>query len=195
MLEVNSNIIADDTCNCGRPKDRRHCPRCGHINFYALKHLRSKRPHPQTGEMTDIKTFRCRSCDTHFDDLQWQYDCKAPRSIRAQQQENREITKESLLRQAESGVHFTENDKRHFYKYVKIPYNEYMKMWNRNKALKDKKALEQAERMAAVKAPTIKESALTPLQYHIENCNYCNTHDDNCEIAKQLQVAEGMKQP
>lgn len=183
-----------EDCNCGRDSSRRHCPNCGHINYYAIKTI-AKRPHPQTGVMVEAFTFRCRTCNRHFDELQWQFECKAPRSVRAQQKELREITKETILRRAESGAKFDENDRRHFQKYVRIPYKEYMDAFNKNQRVKERLLEEKAKRLTAVAPPVIKDSKLTPLQYHIENCNYCNTHNENCEVAKQLEVAEKMVQP
>jgi hypothetical protein len=185
----NSNL-----CNCGRDNDRRHCPNCGHINYYAFK-KNINRPHPRTGTMTEATVFRCRSCNKNFDDLQWQFDCNAPRSKRQEQHQTQLATKETLLRLAESDAKFTENDKRHFQKVVGVSYNDYMRGFRMASNQKKKQMEALTQRLTSVAPPVIKQTKLTPLQYHIENCNYCNTHDENCEVAKQLEAAERMPQP
>jgi hypothetical protein len=193
MSSTADAVNNENVCHCGRDKDRRHCPICGHINFYALK-KKANRPHPRTGVMTDATIFRCRSCNSNFDDLQWQYDCNAPRSKRTEQQEYRAATKEHILRQAESGVKFNENDRRHFRKVVGMSYEDYMQMWRITAKQKQQAIEAQVNKLRFAQPPTFKTNVkLSPLQWHIENCNYCNSHADNCEIAKQLEAAEQME--
>jgi hypothetical protein len=181
-------------CNCGRDNDRRHCPNCGHINYYAFK-KDINRPHPRSGVMTEATLFRCRSCNKNFDDLQWQFDCNAPRSKRIEQQQTKLATKETLLRLAETeGVKFTENDKRHFRKVVGMSYDEYVRNFRMASEQKKKRMEALAQRLTSVAPPPVMSNRkLTPLQWHIENCNYCNTHTENCEVAKQLEAAEKME--
>ena len=190
----------DTLCVCGKDKNTTHCPQCGRINFYALK-TTITRPHPISGEIVDnVTMFRCRTCGCHFDNLQWQFDCKAPVSSKLEQARQREDNRQTLIHNAITGVRFTENDKRHFRKIVGMEYDMYVSLHKR--AQQQKTAAENAEQAAhkllhskPKGMPVLKERKLTPLQYHIENCNYCMTGDELCAVGKNLQIAERMEQP
>lgn len=200
LLDGDLYINKDTQCFCGRDKDRRHCPHCGYVNFYALKQV-TKRPHPLTGDLTETSTFRCRSCNKLFDDLQWQFECKAPRSLRTQAIQKKELNKDSLLRQAEGGKKFDENEKRHFRKITGMRYEDYLNMWKLSQQLKQKEMDKLTNHMASKfgshgvghLVPDLKK--LTPLQYHIENCNHCMANDEMCDVGKNLEIAERMPQP
>lgn len=184
-----------ELCQCGRDKERRHCPHCGYMNYYGVKE-NIKRAHPISGEIIEnVYMFRCRSCNKHFDDLQWQYECKAKPSLRMQQIKRAEDSKETLLRKAESGAKFDENEKRHFRKIVGMNYDEYVMLWKQLAQQNVDKAIRKLENSKPKPIPVIKEKKLTPLQYHIENCNHCMMHDDLCDVGQNLKIAEGMTQP
>ena len=203
---VNQN---DNLCNCGKSRDVIHCPHCGRVNFYALK-KHSQRPHPLTGVFTEgIRNFRCRTCGSTFDNLQWQFECKAPVSQRVVLMKKMNEDKHSLMNLARTGVKFSENDKRHFKKVTGINYEDFMAMI-RHTAEKQKviantqTAIHKLENVAHRTTSVIKgmpklrapeEVKLTPLQYHIENCNKCMTDSEYCDVGKNLQLAERMPQP
>lgn len=190
----------DNLCQCGKAKYNRHCPHCGRINFYGLKD-EIERPHPATGDMTtNVKVFRCRTCSMLFDDLQWQYECKARPSVKMEQVRLKEADKQTMIDRANAGEKLNDNDKRHFRKVVGMEYDLYIGLMRSAKKHElSRQASEKAVKILTEFKPTpmpvFKEHKLTPLQIHIENCSKCMANDEYCDVGKNLQIAETMEQP
>ena len=65
-------------CICGRISTKIHCPVCGSYKIRALVKTKSKRVDRLTGCTLEYNTYRCTRCGRSFDDIDWQYECKAP---------------------------------------------------------------------------------------------------------------------
>lgn len=186
------SIDNDEKCQCGRFKDEIHCPYCGRASFYGKASIKVTRLHPMTAIMTnDILMFHCKRCNKDFDDLQWQFECKAKPSKRSEVEAQRGISKNMLFERAKSGVRFDENERRHFAKICGMTYDEFMLLYRNQQQYLQK----QASAVITGKALTSETERSTPYQYHVLNCKYCMTNIDECEVAKQLKIAEKMEQP
>lgn len=72
--------IGKEPCDCGRIKDKLHCPYCGSYDVRSRKG-NATRPHPQSHELTQYPLFKCRHCGRMFDQFQFTYECSAPPQI------------------------------------------------------------------------------------------------------------------
>jgi len=72
--------IGKEPCDCGRIKDKLHCPYCGSYDVRSRKG-NATRPHPQSHELTEYPLFKCRHCGRMFDQFQHMFECTAPVQI------------------------------------------------------------------------------------------------------------------
>jgi len=173
-----------DLCQCGRSKDKIHCPYCGRAKLYGYKNTIEKR-HPITGLLAkDIREYRCQSCGRQFDDLQWQFDCHAPLAPAVIRKETKEMTAAQWRDLAMSGAKFDGNMKRQFKKHVAYEYEDWMLNMARMNKLKLELAVKKIEH-AKPKPVVIKDKPMTPLEAHQVNCNKFNA-DQQCDVCDNL---------
>jgi hypothetical protein len=196
-MEVNPRLAGEEACICKRSALRTHCPYCGRANFYALK-KKIERPHPQSGNITQVTLYRCRGCNKQFDDLQWRFNCEAPAPLRVQYETALKLEQDELfLRARTPGVKFNENEKRHFRKVTGMQYEQYRDMMA-NLEKKIQKAeftgIATHHQKTGLKivvddkyAPTAKPQ--TPYDAHIVQCQTCmiaDTEEQHCDAGKIL---------
>jgi DNA-directed RNA polymerase subunit RPC12/RpoP len=190
ISESNTEEIKD-VCQCGRSKDKIHCPYCGRAKLYGYKNTIEKR-HPVKGILTkDIREYRCQSCGRQFDDLQWQFDCHAPLAAVVVRKENKEMTAKQWRDLAMSGKKFDGNMKRQFKKAMAgYEYDD----WMARMSVMDRKRLEMELAVKKIehskpKPVVIKDKPLTPFEAHQLNCSKFNA-DQQCDVCDNLMKVE-----
>lgn len=196
-------IIMNETleCACGRLKNRAHCPACGSVRLYGMAETKMALL-PNNDVVKDCKTYRCVACAEKFNDVDWYFNCHASKKIdwvatkaKAREYQAKELLNNWWIR-CEHGERFSYNDRTKC-KAETGMFPEEIRDLQKAQALRKAKLTPeqrqrieaQAEKIRMGSAGIIKEPDTEPtaLEVHIMNCNYCNTHDDNCEIAKKLE--------
>jgi len=197
-LDISNNDLSADndiTCQCGRSKDKVHCPICGRSKTYGYSNGIT-RAHPVTGEMDkNVRLFRCEVCGAKFDDFQWRYECHAPLLSSILVKERQKMSMEQWRNRATAGVKFSENDKRAFKKYVKVGYEDFMQMWRNAESIRIKTELAKLEH-AKPSAVVIHDNSKPSSAYdaHIEQCQKCMIADElnqHCDAGKILFKLKG----
>lgn len=77
-MPIPSHLVGlhGDECQCGRRKSVRHCPSCGsaRVYGYAREQIRTN---DKTGQLEQVRLFRCMSCSHRFTDAEREF-CDAP---------------------------------------------------------------------------------------------------------------------
>jgi len=72
---------ADINCDCGRVKDRAHCPCCGKVKLYGKTGTIMVLIPNTLITVKDCKRYRCMGCAEEFNDVDWYFNCHAPKKI------------------------------------------------------------------------------------------------------------------
>jgi hypothetical protein len=104
-------------CHCGRRKERVHCPACGRTKLYGSAHTSPiKLPNSQD-VMQGCRTYRCERCGAKFNDIDWYFNCRAPKKIdfaetrKLQLEIAKKEAQEKWMRRIQFGERFEHNDR------------------------------------------------------------------------------------
>jgi len=69
-------ILSDDIqCNCGRAKNRPHCPACGSVQKYAQSERMPAKL--ESGDVIkNVRIYRCIACGQKYNDIDWYFNCQ-----------------------------------------------------------------------------------------------------------------------
>lgn len=87
------NFELNDICDCGRPRAKRHCVKCGSASGYALS-KKANLPNPNTGIFEDVNVYRCRNCNSFYNDFDRMNNCNAPERMTVK--DSKEAAKHAL---------------------------------------------------------------------------------------------------
>lgn len=209
ILDRDSIIIMSESieCECGRTKEKAHCPKCGRTKLYAM----SDREPAQMASGDVVKScirYRCIGCGHKFNDVEWYFNCTAPKKIdwaatKAQQKEAeiKEATRIWMLR-IEAGERFDYNDRTKCKAQTGMDPEVMRQLLQHNKEILAKLPAEKQEvvkRQAAINRGEIVEneekdnkSLQDKLDDHMINCNKCNIlpKGEYCEEGQKILKGE-----
>lgn len=182
-------LSADIECKCGRLKDRPHCPECGRTKLTGFADTIIAVIPNTLDTIKDARVYRC-ACGNKYNDADWYFNCHAPLKIdweatkaRIRNKNIAELTNKWLAR-IQRHEHFSHNDR------VKCKaetgqwpedFKSMLHMYDnplRVQQINEKMAQEDRIAKLAIK----KE-----LEKHIDECTYCMSNIDYCEVAQKLK--------
>jgi hypothetical protein len=73
-------LAEDIICRCDRPKHKAHCPECGKVKLYGMSET-TPAAMPDGNVISNCKVYRCTACGEKFNDVDWYFNCRAPKAI------------------------------------------------------------------------------------------------------------------
>jgi hypothetical protein len=192
---------AQDTCKCGRPVAKLHCPYCGTRTIRA-RHRYITRPHPHTGADTRFQMYVCDKCGLYFDSGIYKYNCTAPKPFEDIKREKQASKINAVIEEAisilVSGVRPNKVDgnfKKHFRKYVGMDFDTWISS-PYGRATMDKYRIEKPKIVISSFPSNNKPILDAPTGFthkdayeaHCMNCMPCMTDNNPCEAGLTLKA-------
>lgn len=178
IIKLSSDIV----CDCGRLKDRPHCPECGRTKLTGFADTIIAMIPGTQDIIKDARIYRC-SCGNKYNDIDWYFSCHAPKKIdwaatkkkhkNQQLQESIATWMDRIRAASRIGIRLDHNDRVKCKAETGISVEDFITMM-RNLD-KDKKVADP------------RKIAKNAYDAHVELCQYCLSNIDHCPEGQQLK--------